>query len=530
MGPDTCSAPKPAGSGREQPELKQTPLELLETVGCVPPRLRQRPGPSPQPRSRSRSRSRHGGRSRRLGRKPRPSPGGTPGGRRSGGARPRAQPLPASKPESERPLQSSHGLEPKLNLALGQHTQSLGASHSQSRSARGPSGPPVSWSRSRSRSENQPSERPHCHTDCLEAPLSRAFGKLGWVVGSHPWIFLLAPIALTAILGTGLIYLPKDKEENLEEQYTPIGSPAKAERRFVQGHFTANDSYHFSISRKSTEVNFACILAVSNTTSVLEQEILEEISKLDAAIQDLYVTKENGTQTRYDQVCAKNEDFCVPSNPLLAVWQRNKNLDLGNVTFPIFNPTGQPIYLAGTIGGTFLGKRMGKNQLLVRAKAMRLLYFLKTEDGEVNEHSKMWLIHFLNQFSNIEKSLALKKIQVVYFTSLSRQLEFQATSMTVIPLFHLAYLLIILFAIISCYRCDCVPNKMWTAAFGVISAALAVVSGFGLMLYMGVPFVIIVANSPFLILGVGVDDMFIMISAWQRTSQRQFAKPEYVNS
>lgn len=51
------------------------------------------------------------------------------------------------------------------------------------------------------------------------------------------------------------------------------------------------------------------------------------------------------------------------------------------------------------------------------------------------------------------------------------------------------------------YRCDCVRNKMWAATFGVISAALAVVSGFGLMLYIGVPFVIIVANSPFLILG-----------------------------
>ncbi|XP_048961979.1 patched domain-containing protein 3 [Canis lupus dingo] len=61
---------------------------------------------------------------------------------------------------------------------------------------------------------------------------------------------------------------------------------------------------------------------------------------------------------------------------------------------------------------------------------------------------------------------------------------------------------------------------MWAAAFGVISAALAVVSGFGLMLYIGVPFVTIVANSPFLILGVGVDDMFIMISAWQKTSAK----------
>ena len=51
------------------------------------------------------------------------------------------------------------------------------------------------------------------------------------------------------------------------------------------------------------------------------------------------------------------------------------------------------------------------------------------------------------------------------------------------------------------YRCDCIQNKMWVAAFGVISAALAVVSSFGLMLYIGVPFVIIVANSLFLILG-----------------------------
>ena len=42
---------------------------------------------------------------------------------------------------------------------------------------------------------------------------------------------------------------------------------------------------------------------------------------------------------------------------------------------------------------------------------------------------------------------------------------------------------------------------MWVAAFGVLSAALAVVSGFGLILYIGVPFVIIIANSPFLILG-----------------------------
>lgn len=50
-------------------------------------------------------------------------------------------------------------------------------------------------------------------------------------------------------------------------------------------------------------------------------------------------------------------------------------------------------------------------------------------------------------------------------------------------------------------RMDNVRNKVWVAAIGVLSAGLAVVSSFGLMLYAGVPFVMTVANSPFLILG-----------------------------
>lgn len=44
-------------------------------------------------------------------------------------------------------------------------------------------------------------------------------------------------------------------------------------------------------------------------------------------------------------------------------------------------------------------------------------------------------------------------------------------------------------------------NKVWVAVFGILSAVLAVLSGFGLLLYIGVPFVITVANAVFLLLG-----------------------------
>ena len=55
---------------------------------------------------------------------------------------------------------------------------------------------------------------------------------------------------------------------------------------------------------------------------------------------------------------------------------------------------------------------MGLIQVLLQAEAQRLQYYLKTGEGEENERSKAWMIHFLTKFGSFEKSLALKKIQV----------------------------------------------------------------------------------------------------------------------
>ncbi|EGW13199.1 Patched domain-containing protein 3 [Cricetulus griseus] len=250
-----------------------------------------------------------------------------------------------------------------------------------------------------------------CHTDCLEAPLSRCFLRLGASVGTHPWLFLLGPALLTAALGTGLLFLPKEKE-NLEEQYTPIGSPAKAERRFVQSHFSTNDTYRFSASRTSSEANFASILVVSLTNSLLEPRIFTEVSKLDRAVQALKVVQENGTQILYKEVCAKYKTLCVPPNPLLHAWQHNSTLDLSNLMFPIHNLPNRLIYLAGFFGGNVLGETMGKNQRLVESRAMRLLYYLKTEDPEDSERSKAWLTHFLDHFKDMKSTLSLEQTEV----------------------------------------------------------------------------------------------------------------------
>ena len=53
---------------------------------------------------------------------------------------------------------------------------------------------------------------------------------------------------------------------------------------------------------------------------------------------------------------------------------------------------------------------------------------------------------------------------------------------------------------------------------GVISAVLATIAALGTMMYCGMPFIGINLAAPFLMLGIGIDDTFVMLGAWRRTS------------
>ncbi|KAH0627543.1 hypothetical protein JD844_003354, partial [Phrynosoma platyrhinos] len=240
------------------------------------------------------------------------------------------------------------------------------------------------------------------HTDCVERPLARLLRALGASVGAHPWPFLVFPLALAGALGVGFRHVRAREANDLEEQYTPSGGPAKSERRWVQEHFPSDDASRFSAQRLSTEGTFASLVVLSadGEGSVLTPTSMAEVMALDAAVRRFR--------------------------------------------------------------------------------------------GEGN-------------------------LFVTHFTSLSRQKEFNKISKKVVPLISITYFLTIFFSIMSCSRMDCVRTKVWVAAFGVLSSGLAVVSSFGLLMFCGVPFVITAANSPFLILGVGVDDMFIMVSCWQHS-------------
>uniref|UniRef100_A0A0R3RTW7 SSD domain-containing protein n=1 Tax=Elaeophora elaphi TaxID=1147741 RepID=A0A0R3RTW7_9BILA len=66
---------------------------------------------------------------------------------------------------------------------------------------------------------------------------------------------------------------------------------------------------------------------------------------------------------------------------------------------------------------------------------------------------------------------------------------------------------------------DWIRSKPYVACAGLITTLLAICSGFGLALMLGIPYNVINTIIPFLIIAIGVDDMFVMNACWNQTSQ-----------
>ncbi|XP_039645404.1 patched domain-containing protein 3 [Perca fluviatilis] len=339
-------------------------------------------------------------------------------------------------------------------------------------------------------------------TDCLAKPLSGLFEKLGSLVGSCPFYFFVIPLILSAALGGGFTFL-KDREDNdFERQFTPRKGPSKATRAFVRENFPYNDSM-FSEDRLYDKSNFASVIAVStNSSNILTNPAFAEILRLNNKILNIIV--HNGS-LGFSELCAKANGECV-SNILLEIISANAT----SITFPVHRHRSSSVFLGSVLGGVITDV----NSSVMSAQAVKLIYYLDNKENSADA-SKLWLRGFQKLLSD---ETDCKHIDVSYYTSKSRQDEIDSHTTDGIPLFLITYACAITLSVISCLRLDNVRNKVWVAVFGVLSSGLAIVSSFGLLLYIGVPFVITVANSPFLILGIGLNNMFIMVSDWQHTN------------
>ena len=64
----------------------------------------------------------------------------------------------------------------------------------------------------------------------------------------------------------------------------------------------------------------------------------------------------------------------------------------------------------------------------------------------------------------------------------------------------------------------CVGSRVFISGMGVVSIGLAIGSSYGLCSYFGLFFLLLMNVLPFLLLGIGVDDMFVLVNAYDNTN------------
>uniref|UniRef100_A0A0R3RGD4 SSD domain-containing protein n=1 Tax=Elaeophora elaphi TaxID=1147741 RepID=A0A0R3RGD4_9BILA len=213
----------------------------------------------------------------------------------------------------------------------------------------------------------------------------------------------------------------------------------------------------------------------------------------------------------YFNLCSKGSEdgrHCFPDLFLLSYTY----LALSQpVQYPIWHlsiyNTSQTIFTGITYGGVHTGKHSGA---IISARCVRMIFDFPPP-YHITQFDDLWdsyVEHNLKYPSNIKIT---KWSRSQYERDMKLMVE---RTRRLLPL--LAFCLVS-FCCLSSLKYGCNFRFMLISFYGVLSAACGLMTAFGFLHVIGIHLVQVALVTPFLVLSIGIDDMFIMLSVWEQT-------------
>lgn len=352
---------------------------------------------------------------------------------------------------------------------------------------------------------------------CAQKTLTLCCTLLGQSIAKRPACFILMPFAISLILSTG--YLRISYQRNAEYLYSMKNSKAKMDRDSIEKIFPSNEVSNFDSSRMTRIRNgFFLIIVSKDKGSILKKNVFREIEEISNFSQN-FTIEENSKQWNYSQICSRKNGKCF-HNFALSLSTKLDDFHKGNFKFKYPIDIDMKTFKISPYVANLGGVTLDEDDYVLDAKAFRLHYYYIAKTELLNHIATKWENFFNDYIHNTE----FKYIKAYKISFRSVENEFGRNTIESVSLIGIAAVLMLTFSVVTCMTTEWIRCKPWLGLSGFISSFLAVSATFGMLMYCGVQYADVVIALPFLMTGMGMDDSFVLISAWRRSNPEKSVK------
>ncbi|GMR41816.1 hypothetical protein PMAYCL1PPCAC_12011 [Pristionchus mayeri] len=330
--------------------------------------------------------------------------------------------------------------------------------------------------------------------DWVERRFAALFADYSGIVVSKPIPFILFPLIITSLLATGLLHHGQAFMKDELELYTPTDAMARQELNQLDQLFHINDSDPFYATRRYDikRAGYIIVTHKEDEADVLNIATMKEALALWTNVQSLTISDHLQRSISYPSICVKfpmPPEFGRALNSLISPNVSSEN------EICVSNPLVEMLKLLLVTDQSFLNRSIDEMTLAQISDAVQLdsvgmVHMLGgvslDEDRHISGAKAIMLPYALRHSSRMEDSLAEQwELQLVDF--------------------------------LLNYDSPLIRSRPWLAIGGVISAAMAICSGVGLLLHLDFGMTSVAYSMPFIVFSVGVDNVFILLSAWRST-------------
>lgn len=324
--------------------------------------------------------------------------------------------------------------------------------------------------------------------------------RLAISISTYPCYYLVITLLLSAFLSSSLFHCTF--EDDIRRSFSPPKSRASREEHI----FT-----HFFNITNIPQRAFIVFHAKDGGT-MLRPEHIREMYQIDKMMTDVLENADHWGVPMCHPICHLNTAISI----FWKEFSRNENntdFDENAVfAFPVSTIYGQELFIGGHLFGVESSDHIFPNRSsIIRVETIVLWY-----SAQIDNPRKRQLLRntTLGLFEMSKQKSTTKLINFNIFGDEIANSEmirgaFEATKLMIIGFF-----LLLGFVFMVVWR-KVEPHRLPHIVFAIVfSPFLAATVSFGIISWLRLPIYSIMCVTPFLILGIGVDDAFIMLQSW----------------